>query len=177
MQTLEAVVIKHYVAPAQKHKSDYVSSIVCLGKTGEFRVTTKSCNVPPVGAVIVVCFDSLTIRGLPKSPRLVTARKATDIEQLLVDELSSKLHVSGSKGPPIYTVESLQALKSPKIMHRGEQIRIPDSKGEGYHTLTVSQAGQIYCDCGSWRYQKLPPKERTCKHCTLVAPLIHVTDS
>ena len=29
--------------------------------------------------------------------------------------------------------------------------------------------GHIYCSCPAWRYQKLPPMKRTCKHLKALA--------
>lgn len=44
------------------------------------------------------------------------------------------------------------------------RISVPGSKGRTY-TITVPQSGApAYCDCASWRFSKLPPQARSCKH-------------
>lgn len=32
------------------------------------------------------------------------------------------------------------------------------------YTIKMGKDGNVYCDCPAWKYQKVSPKERTCKH-------------
>lgn len=32
------------------------------------------------------------------------------------------------------------------------------------YVVVCTPAGATYCTCRSWRYQKIPPDQRTCKH-------------
>jgi hypothetical protein len=38
------------------------------------------------------------------------------------------------------------------------------SKGGSDHQVLLGGDGNTYCSCPAWKYQKLPPKARTCKH-------------
>ena len=42
------------------------------------------------------------------------------------------------------------------------------SRSGGVYKIVMSKSGQIYCDCPSWKYQSLHPKDRSCKHCMLL---------
>lgn len=41
---------------------------------------------------------------------------------------------------------------------------VPSSSGAGSYEIRLGGDGNVYCTCPAWKYQKLPPKERTCKH-------------
>jgi hypothetical protein len=32
------------------------------------------------------------------------------------------------------------------------------------YTITLSAEGVVYCDCPAWRYQRISPADRCCKH-------------
>ena len=34
----------------------------------------------------------------------------------------------------------------------------------GTYEIRLGGDGNVYCTCPAWKFQKLPPKERTCKH-------------
>lgn len=34
----------------------------------------------------------------------------------------------------------------------------------GVYEIRLGGDGNVYCTCPAWKFQKLPPKERTCKH-------------
>jgi hypothetical protein len=40
---------------------------------------------------------------------------------------------------------------------------VQGSAAEPYE-IRLGGDGNVYCTCPSWKFQKLPPKERTCKH-------------
>lgn len=56
----------------------------------------------------------------------------------------------------------------------GESVKVKGSLDpEGIHTIyTVKRSekvpNSVYCSCPAWKYQKLHPLVRTCKHCKAV---------
>ena len=42
---------------------------------------------------------------------------------------------------------------------------VPASKpGAAPYSINLGADNNVYCSCPAWKFQKLPPKERTCKH-------------
>jgi hypothetical protein len=42
--------------------------------------------------------------------------------------------------------------------------RVPRSDGEGYWEIRQAKDGSRWCGCPAWKFQHLPPRDRTCKH-------------
>lgn len=49
------------------------------------------------------------------------------------------------------------------VVAPGTIARVKGSAADPYE-LRVGQDANFYCTCPSWRFQKLPPKLRECKH-------------
>lgn len=51
-------------------------------------------------------------------------------------------------------------------MAKGSVIAVvPSSSNPALsYEIRLGHDGNVYCSCPNWKYQKLPPKERTCKH-------------
>lgn len=41
---------------------------------------------------------------------------------------------------------------------------VPSSSSSAVYEIRLGGDGNVYCTCPAWKFQKLPPKERTCKH-------------
>lgn len=56
----------------------------------------------------------------------------------------------------------------------GESVKVKGSLDpEGIHTIYMVKRSEkvpnsVYCSCPAWKYQKLHPLRRTCKHCKAV---------
>jgi len=49
----------------------------------------------------------------------------------------------------------------------GEGVEVVS--GINTYIVKCSKSGNcVYCSCPAWKYQRLPPRERTCKHCVAV---------
>ena len=49
----------------------------------------------------------------------------------------------------------------PKVLDKMESFT---TKGTFYEIRQADDGKTLYCTCPSWRFQRLPPKQRTCKH-------------
>lgn len=178
--------IAHHVTAKMREtaKAGYVSSLTCTGSPEkslkQFSIVWKKDAAPAVGTVLRVSLTGLTKHGIPTGTSVTQMRKPTDMEDILSRELS-KMNIK-SRGVedalidvPKWTMEKL-AKSAPLKLKRGDKMRVPDSRGEGWHTLTVSGAGKIYCSCPGWRFQKKPTEDRSCKHCQAVSCHIVIED-
>jgi hypothetical protein len=49
-------------------------------------------------------------------------------------------------------------------------MQVPSSDGKRMYTITLPANGNpAWCSCPAWRFQKLPPELRVCKHLRAVA--------
>jgi len=43
-------------------------------------------------------------------------------------------------------------------------MTVPSSTGTTEYDIKLGKDGNVYCSCPAWRFQKLHPHARTCKH-------------
>jgi hypothetical protein len=55
-------------------------------------------------------------------------------------------------------------------LKNGEGVEVASEKDESvvYVVKRAKQGTSVYCSCPAWKYQRLSPVCRTCKHCTAV---------
>jgi hypothetical protein len=64
------------------------------------------------------------------------------------------------------TLDELKEMK----MKPGEKVNVMSSKGSEYYTITMpkKEGALPYCSCAAWKYQRLSPALRTCKHTSVL---------
>lgn len=190
-ETQEFKVVGHSVtvAKATTMAADYVSSLVCEagGESSKtFKVAFKNFAAPAVGEWVTVRFSDTTVTGLPKFPVYMGRRHQADTDApstpvqvpLTPPVPSTPVQVSL---PPVKTTTSTDPSTDKKTytqwtQHGGYQL----SKGEAVYVISdtdpsttykVTMSGNsssVYCSCLAWKYQRLNPAVRTCKHCIAV---------
>jgi hypothetical protein len=45
-----------------------------------------------------------------------------------------------------------------------EKVKSQSQPGTQYEIRLSKDGSHTYCTCPSWRFQRLPPRQRTCKH-------------
>jgi hypothetical protein len=53
---------------------------------------------------------------------------------------------------------------------QARSVTVQGSNGAVW-TVTVSRDGQLYCNCPSWKFQRIAPALRVCKHTQQVAAI------
>jgi hypothetical protein len=43
-------------------------------------------------------------------------------------------------------------------------LQVPSSSSNKHYDIILGGDGVVYCTCPAWKFQKLPPAQRTCKH-------------
>lgn len=43
-------------------------------------------------------------------------------------------------------------------------MSVPSSNGKTSYDIKLGKDGNVYCTCPAWKFQKLHPQQRTCKH-------------
>lgn len=168
IQDMEVQVARYHVTDTAKRQKvldpDYVSSLECATLTGElFRVSVRTNRPPPIGSVITVKYQNLTERGVPRFPVYKSVR----------DEKDRDVPVAGASVPnadvDAITLEELEAMKGNVAL--GQKIYVRASKMNEYYTVTIPvKEGMLpYCSCPAWKYQRISPAARKCKHtCVLL---------
>lgn len=59
----------------------------------------------------------------------------------------------------------MKSTTTPSIQQKTVLMTFPSASKPGHvHEVRVGADGVVYCTCPSWRFQKLTPSARTCKH-------------
>lgn len=158
----------------------YVSSLVCklLDGTGKtFRVTYKSFAAPPIGSRVRIQYQSVTSTGLPRFPVLLRQDLLQSQPQLqpqqatlpgtLVEKNKKSISWLGNTSK---TIEAWKAFGGYQLLP-GEAVNVISARDptQVYIVKCAQQdPSSIYCSCEAWKYQRLNPRARTCKHCIAV---------
>ncbi len=178
-ETAEAIVVGHYITNSAANKKDtgYVSSLECVladdDKKRLFRVPWKGLHPHDIGAVIVVRYSQYTATGLPKFPVYVGLRDAKDLDARLKEMAEKRAlqknipKVSITDNDPKYTktVDEREECDGFDLAPGGSVW--VQSKRDIYK-VTKAKAGNYYCTCFAWRFQRLSPFLRVCKHTLLI---------
>jgi DNA ligase-1 len=153
-------------------KDGYVSSLICKmndDSDNTFKVTCKTFKkyLPKIGEYAKIKYTQTTCKGLPKFPVLYLDSK----------KKIPKAHKI-QKPKKVVKVKELYASRTINSKSYQDWIKFGGydlSKGNyvkvvGNQTYIVKHChdGAMMCSCIAWKYQKLNPKLRTCKHCIAV---------
>lgn len=160
---MEATVIGYYNTPLAVKKygqsTTYVSSLICqtIMIDTKFRVSVKTYTPPTIGSLITVKYQSLTKDGVPRFPSYKGVRHMNDKPEIAQ---TPKKHEIFAPMPVVELVQKRDPLKL------GERVFIESSKRGVYYCVAQpkSQTAKPYCTCPAWKYQRVSPKDRVCKH-------------
>ena len=191
---LEATVVGyHTIAPrtaesAAARPEGYVSSLICrivaapeaaAAKTADFKLTFKGARPPPIGALVTVKYQNLTDNGLPRFPTLKGLRASADAPAASAPK-SAPAPIAKTvlpKGAVATTLKELAVTASIAAesgvsleFAPGSAIYVAASApGEYYCVRRPRQAEALpYCTCAAWKFQRLAPPARVCKHTAAV---------
>jgi len=167
MESTEVEVTGYHTTPKkiETEGPDYISSLVCDYQGNTFKLNWRSNKAPPIGSIITIKFSQFTVGGLPKFPVYVGPRDSRD---LVVSkqpvERKSRKYVPKPKKPVVeMTSKDWEALEFQ--LQPGETVGVIGAKDTW--RVTRAKNGSVYCDCPAWLYQRMPPSQRTCKHCKI----------
>lgn len=174
-ETLEAIVVGYFNSAKGAKIKGYVSSLIVASVEDDtqFKVSFKSTSPPKEGSVVMVRYSQKTVNGLPKFPVFLGVRDEHD----LPDEAIK----AAMKRPRKYIItETVVDLDHPlcdgvvtqadgvREMDPGHHVYFDNGRGRKYK-VTCDRSGETaYCSCEAWKYQHLPARFRTCKHCIMV---------
>ena len=124
------------------------SSIICKWNDQDYLRVRVSGTKPVIDSNIAITYKTSKESGCPKNASF----HATKIQETSLVEVAP-------------TVEDWEA-EGGIILNPGETVFV-----KGRETYKVSRARQgdgIFCNCAAWKFQKLHPLRRTCKHCEAV---------
>jgi hypothetical protein len=123
-------------------------SIICKWNDQDFLRVRVSGPKPKIDSIITITYKTSKDSGCPKNASF-HANKIPDTS--IVEAIP--------------TVEDWEA-EGGIVLSPGETVFV-----KGRETYQVSRARQgdgIFCNCAAWKFQKLHPLRRTCKHCEAV---------
>jgi DNA ligase-1 len=170
-QDAEAQVLCHLVTEKGKMNNveGYVSSLECQlmesGKTFRLSLRTNK-GVPMVGAIVTVQYQNLTKDGVPRFASLKGVRSEMDMPEQKAKPIVKSWMPVITVLPKNARVVTMKEIKDEKMTLRVREKIYIEAGGKmgGYHCVTQPKMGLPYCSCAAWRFQRLPPAKRICKH-------------
>ena len=138
------------------------------------KFTLKSNDFLKIGTKTYTELDSdsgsdVDIRCLPTLPvssDQIRIPKKFKLSSKFDSKLSSKL-LNITTSQSVVKISEINAINALKLYPK-QSIKLDNGKGK-YYTLTApSKGGRIYCTCDAWKYQKLHPSQRMCKHTQMI---------
>lgn len=184
----------HCTETAKTEPEGYVSSLICQREASEktFKVSWKSFSPPAIGSTVRIQYQSTTVNNLPRFAVLVhgvgedAPRPHTPPRQGIppVDR----------NPPPAPKKKTITATTTTTALERdlttgmlqgdivdwekvggyalvaGESVWVRSSTTQERYKVTraASDPMSVYCSCPAWKFQRLTPRVRTCKHCIAV---------
>ena len=170
----------------------FVSSLVCRtlesAETKEgiiFKVSFRGTHPPPIGSVITVRFSQWSPYGLPKFPVFVCIRDSSDMsvpkkevepitrtvakkpaKERVVEYMSEKkdYYLSAPNCRGLIKATEYRKGETPVELNPGEFLFWENEKGTWYKIMRAKRIDSVYCSCDAWKYQRLAPALRSCKH-------------
>jgi len=176
--TMDVVVVGYFTTKTQSSDNGYVSSLVCETAEGKtFKVQFKSYNAPAIGTTVVIKYSQTTVTGLPKFPQLVNTSSA--VTKKIVKARKNPKTPKIPKTPKVPEIKPLDITnlmsmaqwkaKGGYVLQNAEEVHVKsDRTDEVYVVKRAKQGDSVYCSCPAWKFQKLTPVCRTCKHCIAV---------
>lgn len=196
LETTELLVIGHYSTPGSAAVG-IVSSLICKTINGGIvKVTVHTTTPAPVGSIVSIAHSQYTVSGLPKFARFIGIRPDVDIDPAtlavfrselagpMTDEpvpivkkkartttkaatpIDRTLELSNKACRGVFTAKQLKDRGGASLDH-GSFILFDNEKGRLYKVAKARMSDHIYCSCEAWKFQRLPPISRTCKHCEM----------
>lgn len=172
----------------------FVSSLVCRtlesAETKEgiiFKVSFRGTHPPPIGSVITVRFSQWSPYGLPKFPVFVCIRDSSDMsepksmetkevtrsyvakkpaKEKVVEYMSEKkdYYLSAPNCRGLIKAMEYKKGETPVELNPGEFLFWENEKGNWYKIMRAKRIDSVYCSCDAWKFQRLAPALRSCKH-------------
>jgi len=153
-----------------------------------FKVSFRGTNPPPIGSVITVRFSQWSPYGLPKFPVFVCIRDSSDMsepkkeviarvpvertvakkpaKERVVEYMSEKkdYYLSAPNCRGLIKATEYRKGETPVELNPGEFLFWENEKGTWYKIMRAKRIDSVYCSCDAWKYQRLAPALRSCKH-------------
>lgn len=123
-------------------------SIVCQWNADIMRVRVNGDVMPIIGKEITVSYNKTKLSGCP----MYASYTSMQIEETLIIDTPA-------------TIEEWEA-RGGITLEQGQSVFVT---GRKTYKVTRGRKGDgMYCSCDAWKYQRLHPLCRTCKHCEAV---------
>ena len=166
--SMDVKIVGYHTTDAKKNAGNgYVSSLVCENDGKKFKVSVKSFTPPAIGSSVTIQYTQTTCTGLPKFPYLLSK------ENRIVVDLKRATKLDKVVPPKSFTdkktIEDWTLLGGYELRN-GERVKvISDNNPNVEYVVARAQKGtSVYCECPSWKFQRVNPVCRTCKHCEAV---------
>lgn len=118
------------------------------------------------------CPKFATFRNIIKEEMAVVAKPAEEkkskkakVEKPVEEKPVEEKQVAEVKQDDAATIEEWEA-EGGIILNPGESVFVKGTKDT--YKVTRGKADGVYCSCAAWKFQRLNPLRRTCKHCEAV---------
>jgi hypothetical protein len=148
----EVKVVDYHTTKEKATEDGYVSSLICKRGDDEetFKVSFKAVDPPEKDSKLKIRFSSLSKKGLPKFAVIV--KDEEDVNNSSMTKTFTEWITLGG-----YPLEN------------GEMVSVKNDANDNVYTVKRAKTGSsVHCSCPAWKFQKIYPQCRTCKHCTAV---------
>jgi hypothetical protein len=176
---------------AAQGREGYVSAYVVEGASfdSSFKVTCKTNDPYPIGTKITIKFNQYHAANyIPKFPSVVGVVRSGSLlldscggeggnngEEVVIEPVKPiEPRFPPRKAPKKLPDECLSLLdwyknsvECPRVLNPSEKVTVIGSHGDNY-IVQCARAGNVYCTCPAWLWQKEDSAIRTCKHCVAV---------
>lgn len=188
---LEATVIGYHTVAARTadtaaaRPDGYVSSLICrrADDAPTFRVAYKGACPPALGAIVTVKYQNLTDDGAPRFPALKGVRASADAPcepARAAPSRPSAFSGATAQLPKRAATTTLRELATAARVAADSGVTLEFAPGRALY-VAASAPGEYYCvrrsrqpealpycTCAAWKYQRLAPAARVCKHTAAV---------
>ncbi len=167
--TMEVPIVGYFTSKEKQNNEGYVSSLVCETAGKPFKVQYKNYNAPDIGTQITIKYSQTTVTGLPKFPQLLNMKPTITTKTTKIIKPEPIEIVQEKNVPSCALTIAEWTARGGFSLQNGEAVQVKsDRTDEVYIVKREKQGESVYCSCCAWKYQKLNPVCRTCKHCIAV---------
>ena len=155
------------------------SSIMCKWNDEDVISVRVTGDKPAIDSVITVSYKLAKESGCPKfasyhnvntevavvKPTEEKKSKKAKVEKPVEEKPVEEKQLADIKPVDAATVEEWEA-EGGIILNPGESVFVKGTKDT--YKVTRGKADGVYCSCAAWKFQRLNPLRRTCKHCEAV---------